>query len=124
LGGIGAGKVTSLLFRFLSLPMPDPIDKPFAVPSPVNKPSTLSSTDNTFVAPAPVKKSPGPTASSNTSSPQQPPPLKYDKPDWGDVASFDYSLEVLKGGLSIEKIQGPRKDFITIGNKTSYHFPL
>lgn len=120
--GIGAGLVTSLLFRFLSLPMANPTDKPFAVPSPVNKPSASPPADNTFVAPAPVKKPPKPTASDTTSSPQQPPPLKYDKPDWGDVASFDYSLEVLKGGLSIDRIQGPRKDFITIGNKTDDQF--
>jgi hypothetical protein len=97
--------------------MPDPTDKPFAVPSPVNKPSTSPSTDDAFVAPAPLKKLPKPTASDTTSSPQQPPPLKYDKPDWGDVASFDYSLEVLKGGHSIDRIQGPRKDFITIGKR-------
>ncbi|CAO3631009.1 unnamed protein product [Cunninghamella blakesleeana] len=43
------------------------------------------------------------------------PQLKYNKPDWAGVASYDYSLEVIKGGVSIDKIHGPRKDFITIG---------
>jgi hypothetical protein len=43
------------------------------------------------------------------------PKLNYDKPSWGDVASFPYRLEVLKNGQSVETIQGPKKDFVTIG---------
>ncbi|KAI8334751.1 SMAD/FHA domain-containing protein [Chlamydoabsidia padenii] len=94
--------------------MPESNDKIFAAPSPVNKPTT----EKTFAVPAPVKKPPTPSSSTSSADNQgtlQPPPLKYHKPEWGQVASFDYSLEVLKGGLSIDKIHGPRKDFITIG---------
>ncbi|KAI9305675.1 hypothetical protein BJ944DRAFT_230182 [Cunninghamella echinulata] len=47
--------------------------------------------------------------------PPPPPPLKYNKPDWAGVACFDYSLEIIKGGVSIDRIRGPRKDFVTIG---------
>lgn len=57
-----------------------------------------------FAVPAPRKP-----------SPQQAPPLKYDKPGWGAVAQYPYAFEVLKGGLSVERIEGPRKDCITIG---------
>lgn len=50
--------------------------------------------------------------------PTGPPPipkLNYEKPSWGGVASFAYRLEVLKNGQSIETIEGPKKDFVTIG---------
>ncbi|ORZ18638.1 SMAD/FHA domain-containing protein [Absidia repens] len=77
-------------------------DKPFAVPTsrppPTHPPSSSKE-----------------GSSSSTATQQTPPPLKYEKPTWGNVASFDYSLEVLKGGHSIDKIHGPRKDFITVG---------
>ncbi|ORX49918.1 SMAD/FHA domain-containing protein [Hesseltinella vesiculosa] len=62
-----------------------------------------------FAIPAPrSKQEPKPPANA-------PPPLKYEKPEWGDVATFDYSLEVLKGGVSISKIHGPKKDMVTFG---------
>ncbi|KAI8098837.1 SMAD/FHA domain-containing protein [Halteromyces radiatus] len=81
--------------------MADPFKKPFAVPAPRTKKPTTSV--------------PEVAISEQQQSQPQPPPLKYDKPSWGAVACFDYSLEVLKGGVSIDKIQGPRKDVITIG---------
>lgn len=49
--------------------------------------------------------------------PQAPkaPPLPYEKPSWSGPCVFDYRLEVLKNGSSIESIKGPKKDFVTIG---------
>ncbi|KAI7880630.1 SMAD/FHA domain-containing protein [Lichtheimia hyalospora FSU 10163] len=55
------------------------------------------------------------TATTTSTEPPQAPPLAYEKPQWGAVASHDYGFEILKGGISIEKIQGPKKDVITIG---------
>ncbi|KAI8149087.1 SMAD/FHA domain-containing protein [Fennellomyces sp. T-0311] len=43
------------------------------------------------------------------------PPLPYEKPEWSSNPIYDYGFEVLKGGLSLDKIKGPRKEFVTIG---------
>lgn len=53
-----------------------------------------------------------------------PPPLQYEKPSWGAVASFKYRLEVLKNGASLETIQGPKKDFVTIGRLPTCDIPM
>lgn len=53
-----------------------------------------------------------------------PPPLQYEKPSWGAVASFKYRLEVLKNGASLETIQGPKKDFVTIGRLPICDIPM
>lgn len=55
------------------------------------------------------------TTTTTSAEPPQAPPLAYEKPQWGAVASHDYGFEILKGGISIGKIQGPKKDVITIG---------
>ncbi|KAI8369401.1 SMAD/FHA domain-containing protein [Radiomyces spectabilis] len=65
--------------------------------------------DSEFAAPPP------PPPKRSASDVPQPPPLKYTKPSWAGVAAYSYTLEVLKGGVSIDKIQGPKKDVITIG---------
>ncbi|KAG0748969.1 hypothetical protein G6F57_003270 [Rhizopus arrhizus] len=48
-------------------------------------------------------------------SPPSFPPLKYEKPTWSSEALFDYKIEMLKGGLSVETAIGPKKEFVTIG---------
>lgn len=48
-------------------------------------------------------------------SPPSFPPLKYEKPTWSSEAIFDYKIEMLKGGLSVETAIGPKKEFVTIG---------
>ncbi|KAI8884405.1 SMAD/FHA domain-containing protein [Backusella circina FSU 941] len=69
--------------------------------------------DPTFAVPAPVAK------------PQvQAPPLSYEKPPWSSESIFDYSVEVLKNGASIETIQGPKKEFITIGRLPICDMPM
>ncbi|CEP11132.1 hypothetical protein [Parasitella parasitica] len=45
----------------------------------------------------------------------QPPPLNYEKPSWSAQPSYTYRLEVLKNGASIDTVQGPKKEFVTIG---------
>ena len=60
--------------------------------------------DDNFAIPAPKRKEP------------DYPPLPYAKPEWSADPLYDYGFEVLKGGLSLEKINGPRKEFVTIGN--------
>ncbi|KAI8047835.1 SMAD/FHA domain-containing protein [Gilbertella persicaria] len=45
----------------------------------------------------------------------QPPVLQYETPSWSAPPSFPYRLEVLKNGASIETIQGPKKEYVTIG---------
>ncbi|CAO3630055.1 unnamed protein product [Cunninghamella echinulata] len=102
-------------------------DKEFAIPQ--SQPKKVTS--DGFVVPPPRSKKSTNTADENNTSteninnntnnknqpppPPPPPPLKYNKPDWAGVACFDYSLEIIKGGVSIDRIRGPRKDFITIG---------
>ncbi|KAG0168172.1 Kanadaptin [Apophysomyces sp. BC1015] len=68
-------------------------DKPFAVP-----------------APRPTR-----TQDSNEDITQPVPTFTYEKPTWAGVASFDYGFEVLKGGVTVENVKGPKKDYITIG---------
>ncbi|CAO3631881.1 unnamed protein product [Mucor hiemalis] len=53
-----------------------------------------------------------------------PPPLQYEKPTWGGVATFKYRLEVLKDGASLETIHGPKKDFVTIGRLPICDIPM
>ncbi|KAI8987731.1 SMAD/FHA domain-containing protein [Mycotypha africana] len=44
------------------------------------------------------------------------PKLPYEKPSWSAKPTFNYSLEVLKNGASIETIKGSEnKEFVTIG---------
>ncbi|KAI8371064.1 SMAD/FHA domain-containing protein [Blakeslea trispora] len=43
------------------------------------------------------------------------PPLAYEKPSWSALPSFNYQIEVLKNGASVETIKGPKKEYVTIG---------
>jgi hypothetical protein len=52
------------------------------------------------------------------------PALSYEKPPWGGIASFDYRLEVLKNGSSLETIEGPKKDVVTIGRLPICDIPM
>ncbi|KAI8074549.1 SMAD/FHA domain-containing protein [Gongronella butleri] len=79
----------------------------FAVPAAPKRPSK-SPQDDEKAEKQEKQEKPPPNAPA-------PPVLKYEKPAWGDVASFAYSLEVLKGGVSIDKIKGPLKDVVTFG---------
>ncbi|OBZ87779.1 Kanadaptin [Choanephora cucurbitarum] len=45
----------------------------------------------------------------------KPPPLQYEKPSWSALPSYEYHLEVLKNGASLETIKGPKKEFVSIG---------
>lgn len=93
----------------------------FAVPAPRKpaRPATSTAEESSADTTVPVHSSPTTTTTTTTTTtsaePPQAPPLAYEKPQWGAVASHDYGFEVLKGGISIEKIQGPKKDVITIG---------
>lgn len=44
-----------------------------------------------------------------------PPPLAYEKPSWSGPCVYNYRLEVLKNGISLESIKGPHKEFVTLG---------
>ncbi|KAG2199446.1 hypothetical protein INT47_011558, partial [Mucor saturninus] len=49
-------------------------------------------------------------------APPAPPPLPYEKPSWSGPCVYNYRLEVLKNGTSIESIKGPaNKEFVTLG---------
>lgn len=74
----------------------------------------MSESNDVFAKPEPRQPSSASASSSSETQPQAP-PLRYEKPHWGAVASYDYGFEVLKGGVSIEKITGPKKDCITLG---------
>ncbi|CDS11397.1 hypothetical protein LRAMOSA03660 [Lichtheimia ramosa] len=93
----------------------------FAVPAPRKpaRPATSTAEESSADTTVPVHSSPTTTTTTTTTTtsaePPQAPPLAYEKPQWGAVASHDYGFEILKGGISIEKIQGPKKDVITIG---------
>ena len=96
----------------------------FAVPAP-RKPTrraTSTAEEPAVDTAIPAHSSTSTTTATNTAvtstEPPQAPPLAYEKPQWGAVASHDYGFEILKGGISIEKIQGPKKDVITIGKLT------
>lgn len=69
----------------------------------------MSDQDGFAVPSLPAK--PKPTTSNQPSAP----PLKYEKPSWSSEAMFDYKIEMLKGGLSVETVEGPKKEFVTIG---------
>ncbi|KAI9479616.1 SMAD/FHA domain-containing protein [Zychaea mexicana] len=74
--------------------------------------------DDGFAIPAaPKRKSQEPAQPQSPPSPQQQdaPPLPYKKPEWSALAQHGYGFEVLKGGLSLDKIHGPQKEFATIG---------
>ncbi|CAG8523967.1 6357_t:CDS:10 [Ambispora gerdemannii] len=44
-----------------------------------------------------------------------PPPLTYEKPSWSGLPQGTFSFEVIKGGVSLEIIELPFKDFIVLG---------
>jgi len=68
---------------------------------------------------------PTPTpAQENTKRLPQPPPLKYEKPSWSAQPTYKYRLEVLKNGASLETVQGPRKEFVTIGRLPICDIPM
>lgn len=69
----------------------------------------MSDQDGFAVPSLPAK--PKPTTNNQPSAP----PLKYEKPSWSSEAMFDYKIEMLKGGLSVETVEGPKKEFVTIG---------
>ncbi|CAG8739628.1 13081_t:CDS:2, partial [Racocetra fulgida] len=43
--------------------------------------------------------------------------IPYEKPDWSDISKIDYGFEVIKGGLSVEIIDLPSKEFLVLVNK-------
>lgn len=55
---------------------------------------------------------------------QPPPPLSYEKPSWSGPCCFNYRLEVLKNGTSLEAIEGPKKEFVTIGRLPICDIPM
>lgn len=86
--------------------------KEFAVPAlPTQKQQKVE-------APAPAP------AQENTKRLPQPPPLKYEKPSWSAQPTYKYQLEVLKNGASLETVQGPRKEFVTIGRLPICDIPM
>ncbi|KAK4519800.1 uncharacterized protein ATC70_010042 [Mucor velutinosus] len=90
--------------------------KEFAVPSlPAQKKQK---------AEAPVPAPPAPPAQENAKRLPQPPPLKYEKPSWSAQPTYKYRLEILKNGASLETIQGPRKEFVTIGRLPICDIPM
>ncbi|KAG2222709.1 hypothetical protein INT45_011197 [Circinella minor] len=75
--------------------------------------------DEGFAIPAAPKRkseeSSAPSLPPNPPQQQEAPPLPYKKPEWSAQAQYGYGFEVLKGGLSLDKIMGPQKEFATIG---------
>lgn len=65
-----------------------------------------------------------PPVQENTKRLPQPPPLKYEKPSWSAEPTYKYRLEVLKNGASLETVQGPRKEFVTIGRLPICDIPM
>ncbi|KAL0081613.1 SMAD/FHA domain-containing protein [Phycomyces blakesleeanus] len=53
-----------------------------------------------------------------------PPPLIYDKPSWAGVATHDYKFEILKGGVQVDQIDGPKKDLVVIGRLPICEIPM
>jgi hypothetical protein len=41
--------------------------------------------------------------------------LTYEKPEWSGLSHRELFFEVVKGGVSLETIQLPAKEFIVIG---------
>ncbi|CAG8526260.1 22205_t:CDS:10 [Racocetra persica] len=64
----------------------------------------VSDSATEFKVPAPV----------NTKTPESVPPVPYEKPDWSDISKIDYGFEVIKGGLSVEIIDLPSKEFLVL----------
>lgn len=92
--------------------MSDP--KEFAVPAlPTQKQQNL---ETSTPVPPPSKE--------NVKRIPQPPPLNYDKPLWSAESSYKYQLEVLKNGASLETVQGPKKEFVTIGRLPICDIPM
>lgn len=65
-----------------------------------------------------------PPSKENVKRTPQPPPLNYDKPSWSAEPSYKYRLEILKNGASLETVQGPRKEFVTIGRLPICDIPM
>lgn len=53
------------------------------------------------------------------------PPLNYEKPPWSGPPTYNYRLEVLKNGQSLETIDGSKnKEFVTIGRLPICDIPM
>ncbi|CAG8504562.1 3513_t:CDS:10 [Ambispora leptoticha] len=53
-------------------------------------------------------------------APLPPPSLTYEKPSWSGLPQGTFSFEVIKGGVSLEIIELPFKDFIVLGHSFLY----
>lgn len=87
-------------------------DKEFAVPALPQK-KQQQQVSEPEAAPEAAPEAPKPLAPSDNKP--QAPKLNYEKPVWSTKPQYKYSFEVLKNGQSIETIQGPEKEFITLG---------
>ncbi|KAI8051847.1 SMAD/FHA domain-containing protein [Thamnidium elegans] len=56
--------------------------------------------------------------------PKNIPALPYEKPNWSGSPCFEYKLEVLKNGSSLETIEGPKKEFVSIGRLPICDIPM
>ncbi|KAI9255341.1 SMAD/FHA domain-containing protein [Helicostylum pulchrum] len=56
--------------------------------------------------------------------PKSIPALPYEKPNWSGTPCFEYKLEVLKNGSSLETIDGPKKEFVSIGRLPICDIPM
>ncbi|KAG0026918.1 Kanadaptin [Podila clonocystis] len=105
-----------------SIPQDSIEPKPFAVPGvPVKKGVMLPPS-------LPTKDSKDSTSSTTISSqgepPQKPrsggsmpnaPPLKYQKPSWSGYPNQQFSFEVIKNGIVVNRIEAPEKEFMVVG---------
>ncbi|KAF9328471.1 Kanadaptin [Podila minutissima] len=109
-----------------SIPQDSIEPNPFAVPSaPVKKGAMLPPS-------LPTRDSKDSTSSTTTTTtttlqgepPQKPrsgepmlnaPPLKYQKPSWSGYPNQQFSFEVIKNGVVVDRIEAPEKEFMVIG---------
>ncbi|KAG0341628.1 Kanadaptin [Podila horticola] len=95
--------------------------KTFAVPgAPVKKgamlpPSLPSKNDTTTSTITPSQGEPPLKPSRSAEAMPNAPPLKYQKPSWSGYPNQQFSFEVIKNGVVVDKIEAPEKEFMVVG---------
>ncbi|KAG0084029.1 Kanadaptin, partial [Podila epicladia] len=106
-----------------SIPQDSIQPKPFAVPSePVKKgamlpPSlpTRDSKDSTSSTTTTTSQGESPQNSRSGGPMPNAPPLKYQKPTWSGYPNQQFSFEVIKNGVVVDKVEAPEKEFMVVG---------
>ncbi|KAG0353021.1 Kanadaptin [Podila minutissima] len=108
-----------------SIPQDSIEPKPFAVPSaPVKKGAMLPPSLPTRDPKDSTSSTTTTTTTSQGEPPQKPrsggpmpnaPPLKYQKPSWSGYPNQQFSFEVIKNGVVVDRIEAPEKEFMVVG---------